>query len=50
MGLHWTNRELFYAAAVPAFISALVTYSLRLFMKLPEPEPSVLRQQQVAAH
>jgi AAHS family 4-hydroxybenzoate transporter-like MFS transporter len=45
MGLHWANRELFYAAAIPAFISALVTYSLRFFMKLPEPEPSVLRQQ-----
>jgi AAHS family 4-hydroxybenzoate transporter-like MFS transporter len=45
MALHWTNRELFYAAAVPAFVSALVTYSLRFFMKLPEPEPSVLRQQ-----
>jgi len=49
MGLHWTNRELFYAAAVPAFVSALVTFSLRFFMKLPEPEPSVLRQQ-MAAH
>ena len=49
MALHWTNRELFYAAAVPAFVSALVTFSLRFFMKLPEPEPSVLRQQ-MAAH
>ncbi len=45
MALHWSNRELFYAAAVPAFVSALVTYSLRFVMKLPEPEPSVLRQQ-----
>lgn len=45
MALHWSNRELFYAAAVPALVSALVTYSLRYFMKLPEPEPSVLRQQ-----
>jgi AAHS family 4-hydroxybenzoate transporter-like MFS transporter len=45
MALHWSNRELFYAAAVPALISALVTFSLRYVMKLPEPEPSVLRQQ-----
>ena len=45
MALHWTNRELFYAAALPALASALVTFSLRFFMKLPEPEPSVLRQQ-----
>jgi MFS transporter, AAHS family, 4-hydroxybenzoate transporter len=48
MGLHWTNRELFYAAAIPAVISALVTFSLRFFMKLPEPEPATLRQQMVA--
>lgn len=50
MGLHWTNRELFFAAAVPAFISAVVTFSLRFFLKLPEPEPAALRQQQMAAH
>ena len=49
MGLHWTNRELFYAAAIPALISALVTFSLRFFMKLPEPEPAALRQQ-MAVH
>lgn len=48
MGLHWTNRELFYAAAIPALVSAFVTFSLRFFMKLPEPEPAVLRQQMVA--
>jgi AAHS family 4-hydroxybenzoate transporter-like MFS transporter len=50
MALHWTNQALFYAAAVPAFVSALVTFSLRFFMKLPEPEPAALRQQQVVAH
>ncbi|HEV2201128.1 MAG TPA: MFS transporter [Bryobacteraceae bacterium] len=44
MALHWTNRELFYAAAVPAFVSAVVTFSLRFVMKLPEPEPAALRQ------
>ena len=49
MALHWTNRELFFAAAVPAFISAVVTFSLRFVMKLPEPEPAALRQH-VAAH
>lgn len=49
MALHWTNRELFYAAAVPAFVSAVVTFSLRFVMKLPEPEPAALRQH-VAAH
>lgn len=44
MALHWTNRELFYAAAVPALVSAVAMFSLRFVMKLPEPEPSSMRQ------
>jgi AAHS family 4-hydroxybenzoate transporter-like MFS transporter len=44
MALHWTNREVFYAAAVPALVSAVAMFSLRFVMKLPEPEPSSMRQ------
>jgi MFS transporter, AAHS family, 4-hydroxybenzoate transporter len=44
MALHWSNRELFYAAAVPALVSAVAMFSLRFVMKLPEPEPSSTRQ------
>jgi len=50
MALHWTNRELFYAAAVPAVISSVVAFSLQFFMKLPEPEAAALRQQEITAH
>ena len=48
MALRWTNRELFYAAAVPALVSAVAMFSLRFVMKLPEPEPASIRQ--FAAH
>jgi len=35
LGNGWAHRELFYAAAIPALISAVATYSLRWVM--PEP-------------
>jgi hypothetical protein len=35
MRRHWAPRELFLAAAVPAFISAVVMYSMRWAMKQP---------------
>ena len=35
LGRHWAHRELFLAAAVPALISALVTFSLRWVIKEP---------------
>jgi MFS transporter, AAHS family, 4-hydroxybenzoate transporter len=38
-GRHWAPRELFLAAAVPAFISALVTFSLRWVIKEPARGP-----------
>ncbi len=50
MGLHWTNRQLFLAAAVPALISSIVMFSLTFFLKLPEPEQATLRRQQMVAH
>jgi MFS transporter, AAHS family, 4-hydroxybenzoate transporter len=36
IGQHWAPRELFLAAAVPALISAVATYSLRWVMSEPE--------------
>jgi AAHS family 4-hydroxybenzoate transporter-like MFS transporter len=50
MALHWSNRGLFYAAAVPAFVASVATLSLRFFMKMPEPEPTQMRQQSTVAH
>ncbi len=35
MRRHWAARELFLAAAIPAFISAVVMYSMRWAMKQP---------------
>ena len=49
MAMHWSNRELFYTAAVPAFIASIATWSLRFFMKMPEPQPRTMRQQSAVA-
>lgn len=50
LALHWSNRGLFYAAAIPAFVSAIATFSLRYFMKMPETQATALRHQKMAAH
>ena len=39
IGRHWASRELFLAAAVPALISAVATYSLRWVMPEPAKTP-----------
>lgn len=49
MALHWSNRELFYAAAVPAFISAIAMFSLGFFMK-PAAGQAALRERRMVAH
>jgi AAHS family 4-hydroxybenzoate transporter-like MFS transporter len=47
LGNGWAHRELFYAAAIPALISAVATYSLRWAM----PERAVTTAPtQVMAH
>jgi AAHS family 4-hydroxybenzoate transporter-like MFS transporter len=47
LGNGWAHRELFYAAAIPALISAVATYSLRWVM----PEPAkIAPPTEVMAH
>jgi len=43
LGLHWTIDKLFYAAAVPALISALVMLSLRWVLR-PEAHKGAVRE------
>ena len=45
---HWAARELFYAAAVPAAVSAIATYGLRWVMA--EPEKGSAKKVEVLAH
>jgi AAHS family 4-hydroxybenzoate transporter-like MFS transporter len=40
IGRHWAPRELFLAAAIPALISAIATYSLRWVIKEPLKTPA----------
>jgi hypothetical protein len=44
----WVPRELFYAAAVPALVSALTMFSLRWFMKPQQSSPAA--KSEVLAH
>ena len=47
MGNNWASRELFYAAAIPAFISAVVMFSLHWVMK---PQKASILKSEVMAH
>jgi len=47
MGNNWASRELFYAAAIPAFISAVVMFSLHWVMK---PQKAAILKSEVMAH
>lgn len=47
IGLQWTSQELFYAAAVPALVSAAVTFSLRWAIK---PEAAASARDAVLVH
>jgi AAHS family 4-hydroxybenzoate transporter-like MFS transporter len=40
--LHWTNQQLFFAAAVPAFVSLIVMISLRWVLKPAQSQPASL--------
>jgi len=44
---HWASRELFYAAAIPALISAITMFSMRWVLK---PEKELPVESAVAAH
>jgi AAHS family 4-hydroxybenzoate transporter-like MFS transporter len=45
---HWATRELFYAAAIPAAVSAIATFALRWVMD--EPAKSTATAESVLAH
>jgi MFS transporter, AAHS family, 4-hydroxybenzoate transporter len=47
LGRHWSNRELFIAAAIPALISALVMFSLRWVIK---PSSTAVSTAEVLVH
>lgn len=47
MGNNWAARELFYAAAIPAFLSAVVMFSLHWVMK---PQKANIAKSEVMAH
>jgi AAHS family 4-hydroxybenzoate transporter-like MFS transporter len=48
IGIGWMPRELFYAASIPALVSAITMFSLRWFMK---PQPGSLSSRpEVLAH
>ena len=47
IGAGWAPREIFYAAAIPAAISAVTMFSLRWVMK---PERPAIGETQVLAH
>ena len=47
IGAGWAPREIFYAAAIPAAISAVTMFSLRWVMK---PERPAMTETQVLAH
>ena len=47
IGAGWAPREIFYAATIPAAISALTMFSLRWVMK---PQPHAVAETQVLAH
>jgi AAHS family 4-hydroxybenzoate transporter-like MFS transporter len=47
IGAGWAPREMFYAAAIPALISAVAMLSLRWVMKDSKPESAAA---EVAAH
>jgi AAHS family 4-hydroxybenzoate transporter-like MFS transporter len=48
LGIGWMPRDLFYAAAVPAFISAITMFSLRWVMKPSQADP--VSKTEVLAH
>jgi AAHS family 4-hydroxybenzoate transporter-like MFS transporter len=48
LGMGWFPRQLFYAAAVPALVSAVTTFSLRLVMK--QQQLPVASKTEVLAH
>jgi MFS transporter, AAHS family, 4-hydroxybenzoate transporter len=47
LGRHWSNRELFIAAAIPALISAVVMFSLRWVIK---PSSTAVSTAEVLVH
>jgi AAHS family 4-hydroxybenzoate transporter-like MFS transporter len=48
IGIGWMPRELFYAAAIPALVSAITMFSLRFVMK-PQ-KGAVVPKSEVLAH
>jgi AAHS family 4-hydroxybenzoate transporter-like MFS transporter len=47
LGRHWSSRDLFIAAAIPALVSAIVMYSLRWVIK---PTQTALAPSEVLVH
>jgi AAHS family 4-hydroxybenzoate transporter-like MFS transporter len=48
IGAKWTEQELFWAAAVPAFVTMVGMIALRFTMKLPAPEVATKRPASIA--